>query len=216
MSLGQFLGVTGRSRRNSSKKLRAGRPPERQGRSGPACSRGGGGDRESPTRSWPRSWPPWGPDSTWTSTRYGPAGTGRAAVGGTLGPTEGQGHALAHDSVELVDENGTPRVTDDLKLNQGERTRVSFTEGKQVDRRAGVQRAVGRRVHQPGERNYDLFSRLLRERIIFLGTRSTTRWPTWSALSCCSSNRRRRRRTSTSTSTRPAGTSRRCSPSTTP
>ena len=55
-----------------------------------------------------------------------------------------------------------------------------------------------------GERSYDIYSRLLKDRIIFLGTPIDDRSRTSSSRSCCSSRWRIRRRTSTSTSTRPA------------
>ena len=32
-----------------------------------------------------------------------------------------------------------------------------------------------------GERSMDIYSRLLKDRIIFIGTRSPTMWPTWSS-----------------------------------
>ena len=60
-----------------------------------------------------------------------------------------------------------------------------------------------------GERAFDIYSLLLRERIIFLARRSTTRSPTWSPRSCSTSSARIPRRTSTCTSTRPAVRSRR-------
>jgi hypothetical protein len=59
-----------------------------------------------------------------------------------------------------------------------------------------------------GERSYDIYSRLLKERVIFLVGRSTTRPPTWWWRSCCSWRAKTRTRTSRSTSTRPAARSR--------
>ena len=68
-----------------------------------------------------------------------------------------------------------------------------------------------------GERGWDIFSRLLKDRIIFLGhARSTTRSPTSSSRSCCSSRPRIPTRTSCSTSTRRAARSRPAWRSTTP
>ena len=58
---------------------------------------------------------------------------------------------------------------------------------------------------QRGERAFDIYSRLLSDRIVFLGTRSTTTSRTSSSRSCCSSRPRTPRRTSCSTSTRPGG-----------
>jgi ATP-dependent Clp protease protease subunit len=60
-----------------------------------------------------------------------------------------------------------------------------------------------------GERAYDIYSRLLRERIVFLVGRSTTRAPTWWSPSCCSWKARTPTRTSPSTSTPRAAASRR-------
>ena len=56
-----------------------------------------------------------------------------------------------------------------------------------------------------GERAYDLYSRLLKENIIFLGTPIDDTIANLSAPSCCTSSRRTPTRTSTSTSTRPGG-----------
>ena len=56
-----------------------------------------------------------------------------------------------------------------------------------------------------GERAYDIYSRLLKERIIFLVGPVDDGVARWSARSSCSSRRRTRRRTSRSTSTRRAG-----------
>ena len=55
-----------------------------------------------------------------------------------------------------------------------------------------------------GERAFDIYSRLLKENIIFLGSPSTTTSPTWSSPRCFFSQRRIRRRTFRSTSIRPA------------
>ena len=52
-----------------------------------------------------------------------------------------------------------------------------------------------------GERAYDIFSRLLKDSIIFIGTPIDDRSPTWSSPRCCSSRPRTRTRTSCSTST---------------
>jgi len=52
-----------------------------------------------------------------------------------------------------------------------------------------------------GERAYDIYSRLLKDNIVFIGRPSTTTSPIWSSRSCCFSKRKTRRRTSTSTST---------------
>ena len=52
-----------------------------------------------------------------------------------------------------------------------------------------------------GERSYDIYSRLLKERVIFLVGKSTTRLPTCSLRSCCSWNRRTPTRTSSFIST---------------
>ena len=60
-----------------------------------------------------------------------------------------------------------------------------------------------------GERAYDIFSRLLKDSIIFIGTPIDDRWPTSSSRRCCFWKRRIRTRTSCSTSTAPAGRSRR-------
>ena len=93
---------------------------------------------------------------------------------------------------------------------------VSFTEASRSIDAQGYSVPWVVESTSRGERNYDLFSRLLQgAHHLPRAPRSTTRWPTWSAPSCCSSSRRSRTRTSTSTSTRPAGTSPRCSPSTT-
>ena len=170
MSLGQFLGVTGRSEDEFLEELRpapsrASRPTWPCGHSSrPRPSR-------SPTRSSTRSWPPWAPASTWTPTRCGAAGTGRTALGGTLGPSEGQGHALAHGFGQIGRRERGARVTG---RPEGEPGRgglgVSSTEAsRSIDAQAYSVPWVVESTSR-GERNYDLFSRLLSERIIFLGT----------------------------------------------
>ena len=58
-----------------------------------------------------------------------------------------------------------------------------------------------------GEREFDIYSRLLNERIIFLGIPSTTWSPTSSSRSCCTWSPRTPTRTSRSTSTRRAARS---------
>ena len=59
-----------------------------------------------------------------------------------------------------------------------------------------------------GERSFDIYSRLLRERVVFVGTRDRRRRsPTSSSRSCCTSRPRTPRRTSSSTSTRRAASS---------
>ena len=55
-----------------------------------------------------------------------------------------------------------------------------------------------------GERAYDIYSRLLRERIIFLGDAIEDHLANLSSPSCCSSNPKTPRRTSACTSTRRA------------
>ena len=66
-----------------------------------------------------------------------------------------------------------------------------------------------------GEREYDIYSRLLNERIIFLGTAVDDRSPTWSWPSSCTWSPRTPTRTSRSTSTRRAARSTRAWRSTT-
>ena len=58
-----------------------------------------------------------------------------------------------------------------------------------------------------GERAYDIYSRLLKERVVFLVGPVTTRRRTSSSRRCCSSSPRTRTRTSTSTSIRRAARS---------
>ena len=57
-----------------------------------------------------------------------------------------------------------------------------------------------------GERAYDIYSRLLANRIVFLGTAIDDTTANLSSPSSCTSSRSRRARTSRSTSTRPAAT----------
>jgi hypothetical protein len=54
-----------------------------------------------------------------------------------------------------------------------------------------------------GERAYDIFSRLLKERIVFVSGPVHDGMSTWWSRSCCSSRPTIRRRTSRCTSTRP-------------
>jgi trigger factor len=124
------------------------------------------------------------------------------------------------DHVELFDEEGNPMSRDDLKVDasaKSSRTRRASEDAESGGSVQGDNYLVPTVIESSnrGERAYDLYSRLLRERIIFSARRSTTRWPTSSAPRCSSWSPRSRTRTSTSTSTRPAATSRRCSPSTT-
>ena len=76
-------------------------------------------------------------------------------------------------------------------------------------------RSHGHRILQPGERAYDIYSRLLKERIIFLGDAIEDHLANLSSPSSCSSTPRTPRRTSACTSTRPEAWSTRGSPSTT-
>jgi ATP-dependent protease ClpP protease subunit len=55
-----------------------------------------------------------------------------------------------------------------------------------------------------GERAFDIYSRLLKERVIFLVGPVNDATPIWSSRSCCSSKRTIRTRISISTSTRRA------------
>ena len=66
-----------------------------------------------------------------------------------------------------------------------------------------------------GERSFDIYSRLLNERIVFLGTPIDDQIANLSSPSSSTSSRRTRTRTSTCTSTRPAATSTRALRSTT-
>ncbi len=67
-----------------------------------------------------------------------------------------------------------------------------------------------------GERAYDIYSRLLKDRVVFAWVLSRTTWRMSSSPSCCSWSPRTRTRTSRCTSIRRAATSRRAWPSTTP
>ena len=53
-----------------------------------------------------------------------------------------------------------------------------------------------------GERSFDIYSRLLRERIIFLNGEVNDRFPRWFARNCCFLKRKTRRSRSISTSIR--------------
>ena len=70
--------------------------------------------------------------------------------------------------------------------------------------------------HPRGERIMDVYSHLLTERIVYLGTAIDPAWPTRSSPSCCTSRRTAPSRRSTCTSTARAATCRPCSPCTTP
>ena len=99
------------------------------------------------------------------------------------------------DHVALFDEEGNPMSRDDLKADASEEGAQSRIAGRGLGGRNGRRRGPGRRgervsMQSPGdrlktynylvptviessnrgERAYDLYSRLLRERIIFLGT----------------------------------------------
>ena len=118
-----------------------------------------------------------------------------------------------------TDGEGSPAVS--VRDRRPDRLKTTAFEARRAgDRREGeapmsqldkpdlwAPRSEGRAPSGQGGLDDSVYQRLLRERIIFLGQRSTTTSPTRSARSCCCSPPRTPTRTSTSTSTRPAARS---------